>query len=484
MKRLLYKVHRRLALVVSIPVLLWTLSGVLHAVMMWVEPKPAAFAAPQTAVRPEQLTVALKHALAQNGIGAVRSVRFVSMGQQRYLDVATGEELPDGDRIYAEFLARHFGGEPNAPLASATVVTDFGREYTTIRRLLPVYRVELDRADRLCVFVDTSSSRLGAVSDGRTATLQWLFCVFHTWDVIQFSPSFRLIALGSLSALIFAAAFSGLLIYGAMYRKLGKHQSDSTRLRTRRWHRLTGLAFSATMLLAASSGSYHALYKFAATEPSSLGVSGDFAVADFRNTLETALAKAADQGPVIDVGLVEWGGQSWWRFTLDKQSPVYVSTQTGRILEAGDHAYARHLASQRSGISDGLVASVTTVTRFDSEFGFIQRRLPVVKVQYQTPENVRYYIETSTGVLAWQARDADAYERYSFAYLHKWGFANGLGTAMRDGLMVAFTLGSALVAGLGIVLLVFCYRPQGSLPLRRRRAEPESAVTKSAERGR
>jgi len=282
--------------------------------------------------------------------------------------------------------------------------------------------------------------------------------VFHTWDWLAFHPTFHQTTLGLFSGLTFLAAACGIAVYGVLYRKLASG-GKSARGRVRQWHRRIGLAFSAVLLLASISGSYHALYKLAITEPSPVPPATTFVPAALPYPLHRALALAVEQGPVIDMALVETADGPQWRFTHPGKpkplAPTYVSARSGTVWEGGDHAQARWLACRHSGFTQEEVFSVETVGSFTSEFGFVQRRLPVVKVQFRQPENPRYYIETATGIVAWQARDIDAYERFSFRYLHKWGFADFLGPNVRDAIMVALTLGCTLVAALGIVLLIF-----------------------------
>ncbi|MEZ0332026.1 MAG: hypothetical protein ACAH07_10915, partial [Methylophilaceae bacterium] len=64
---------------------------------------------------------------------------------------------------------------------------------------------------------------------------------------------------------------------------------------------------------------------------------------------------------------------------------------------------------------------------------------------------LRLYIEPETGALAAQIRDIDATEGWSFAYLHKWEFAN-YNKDFRDILVALFVLGNLCTALLGIWL--------------------------------
>jgi hypothetical protein len=97
------------------------------------------------------------------------------------------------------------------------------------------------------------------------------------------------------------------------------------------------------------------------------------------------------------------------------------------------------------------IAGASLVESFGGEYGFIFKRLPVVKVQFRGAGNPRYYIEPATGALAAEVRDMDAVEGWSFATLHKWGFAD-FNKDFRDILVSLFALGNILVALMGLVM--------------------------------
>lgn len=77
------------------------------------------------------------------------------------------------------------------------------------------------------------------------------------------------------------------------------------------------------------------------------------------------------------------------------------------------------------------------ITEFESrKYGFANKRLPVIKLTYDTPENTTYFIETSTSRLAAVIKNADIIEGYSFAIFHKFLFMDWAGKNIRDLTMV------------------------------------------------
>jgi hypothetical protein len=115
---------------------------------------------------------------------------------------------------------------------------------------------------------------------------------------------------------------------------------------------------------------------------------------------------------------------------------------------AGKHAVS--LAQQYSGLDPSKVVSIEPVFKFEGEYGFINKRLPVWRVSFDTPDAAAYYVETSSGTLATIVRNADRAEGYSFAFLHKYHWLDFAGKNVRDFVMASFAFGMTLTAGLGL----------------------------------
>ena len=95
------------------------------------------------------------------------------------------------------------------------------------------------------------------------------------------------------------------------------------------------------------------------------------------------------------------------------------------------------------------------LTDFESrEYGFVNKRLPVVKLAYDTPEKTTYFIETATSRLAAKIESSDMVEGYSFAILHKFLFMDWAGKNIRDLTMVLAALTILIVSILGFILFL------------------------------
>ena len=90
------------------------------------------------------------------------------------------------------------------------------------------------------------------------------------------------------------------------------------------------------------------------------------------------------------------------------------------------------------------------MTTFSGEYGFIHKRLPVIKVELPTPDHLRLYIEPSSGVLAAQINDTDALEGWVFSTVHKGNWLP-VPKPVRDVAlgMTAFAVALLVLLGLG-----------------------------------
>ena len=106
-------------------------------------------------------------------------------------------------------------------------------------------------------------------------------------------------------------------------------------------------------------------------------------------------------------------------------------------------------------MGNAKVLKTEELTAFEKrEYGFAFKRLPVVRISYDTPEKTNLYIETATSRLAAKVENADRYEGYSFAILHKFLFMDWAGKNIRDIVMMLSALGVFTVSTIGLVLFL------------------------------
>ena len=92
---------------------------------------------------------------------------------------------------------------------------------------------------------------------------------------------------------------------------------------------------------------------------------------------------------------------------VPKPQIAYINTSNYTVLKDGDQKYAHYLANTFSGNSDNDVKGDSVITKFEGEYGFVNKRLPVWKVAYAKNKNERFYVETTSGKLSLRIDDHD-----------------------------------------------------------------------------
>ena len=247
--------HRRLGVTAALAVILSSLSGMLHPIMTRMQPEPAKLSL-ENRIPSLEHAMTIGRVLSDRKIANLSDVRIVTWDGKsyyqislpgtprcQYYDLADGSLLTDGDRRYAEHLARHFVGETAAPVRDARIVESFDWEYPRINRLLPVWRIEFDRPDAMRAYVDTRTGRLGTIVDRFKAFSSVEFAILHRWQWLDLlAPGLRLVVLSLFLAAALAVTLSGGWIY------LLRWSSAAARWNLRRAHRLWGIAISLVSL--------------------------------------------------------------------------------------------------------------------------------------------------------------------------------------------------------------------------------------------
>lgn len=436
--------HRRLSWLAGVALILWAGSGLLHPVMSWTNPRPAASAPPVAEVLPRPART-----LAQVTSGGLASARLLQQqgrllwqlrkapdASPEYYDASTGLEQAGADRERALWLARHYTGRE--AVADAQQLTAFDADYPAINRLLPVWCVRFEGDDALTACVHTVEDRLATLSDRRKRALQTVFQAVHTLDFLDRHEGLRLgfvfAAVGSVLAM--AMLGSGLL--------LGRRTEAGTG--ARRGHRALAWVVWLPVLMLSASGLFHLLVLSplrAPPEPVRPLATVDVKSlaplpADFQGARELSL-----------IALPQ-GGAAWRLRYEPGDLRVYDAIRL-QPYASGDAALAIRLA----GVADDT--PVAHLLKFSPEYGFANKRLPVWRVE--TAQGL-LFVDTAAGLIAARVNAVDAAELWSFSTLHKWQFLDPLGRLVRDGLL-------SLAALLAIAAAVF-----GFLLLRRRRVPP------------
>ena len=427
--------HRRLALLACVGVFSWALRGMLHPLMSALQPKPAAFMPPAVALDLKQLQ-APAAILQRAGIQQVQALRLLMLDGQpyyqvrlagqatpRYWQAQSGLEAALSGR-HAEVLARHYLGT-NEPLHVTGTLTAFSNEYAFINRLLPAVRVDTARSDGLRLYLDLYQDRLGTLVDDCKAVFSSLFLWLHSFHWLDLGGPLR----AALMLLLLAASLAAVSLGVASF--VARRQA---RTRLRRWHGRAGIGMALATLAFVGSGAWHLLHKLTAEAPPA-----PFTAAFNSSALTDApqLSWLQDGEQLHRLSLLQLDGQPVWRLQGQRLGTLpslrYLAVDGRELDQLAPQRYAeQRFAQYAAPLGLGAPTSISVQRSFDHDYGFVFKRLPVLKASYADAQHSALFIDPLDGALAGRVNDGDRAEGFSFAYLHKWELLGGISKTVKD----------------------------------------------------
>ena len=494
LKQKIYTWHRTIGIITVIPVVFWCLSGIMHPFMAhFFKPTIANERLEKTTIAPADIPLSIQTVLAKNNLKQIKNFRIVSFNNGHfyqvktvdnvlhYYNAATAAEVTNGDAKYAEYLSRYFLDDQKSKVVSSEVLNEFDSQYKYVNRYLPVYKVSFDRDDAMQVYVETSSSKLATFNPKSRQFFIWFFDVFHNWSFLDAitNNAIRVWIMMLLLSVIVLSALSGIVIYGLFWKVFKKQvptADATTKLRFN--HRKIGIAVAFVTLTFALSGAYHAFSKLKPNNLSSMVYEPTIDVAKL--SLENNKL-TLDWSAFLNSSLIQLKDDVYYQVVLkgeEKQTKtIYINAKNGSINKNAELEYvqflAHHFSDKLNGkaaccdmqepeecetstdISDAKILETKTLYDFEKrEYGFVNKRLPVVKLAYDTPEKATYYIEPSSSHLAAVITNAERLEGYSFAIFHKFLFMDWAGKGIRDLVTVIAAMGLLTVCILGLLLFL------------------------------
>lgn len=433
-------------------------------------------------------------------------VKLADKNELVYLSVKNGKLLKKGDWIYAQYLARYFlegevkkDSSKNAVKASSQVVvtseadccdaatacvlkpktgaiitnvnliTSFNDEYKDINRVLPVYKVDFKREDGIRVYVETGQDRFAFAVDNKRALLSNIFVLIHTWEWLNFLGDGRIYIELFFVGLAFLTSIMGLYIF---FTTKSKKVKGNELVKARRNHRFTSVSISLFTLMFSFSGFYHALTKFEVDTRDQYFDSKVYNVADVQLNID--IISSLIKKPITNISLVTMDSIQYYQISVKqdfgtksgekkpkdmmkemkvpKPLIIYLNASILEILKDGDKKYAHYLANSFSGNSKNDIVGDSVITKFEGEYGFVNKRLPVWKVAYSKNNNERYYVETTSGKLSVRVDDVDVIEGLSFSFLHKHHFMDFAGKFWRDFSTMFWAMAQIMLVIVGFIL--------------------------------
>ena len=468
LRRLAIRTHRVLAWPAAVALLMFIVSGLCHPLMVWTGPRAAAFFAPQIEAD-GALLAAAQRVIAEGRVPAGGLIKLVpgpggaliqqsdmEGGQRRYVDPASGNAMPDQDRLQAIWLARYYAGDQGAPLASVSYRDSFDTEYPAVNRLLPVWRIAFARTDGLRVWVHTETGELASISnrwkDGLQSVFQWL----HTQKGLEGMPWLRFLVMNVLMGVLLVFALAGTLQVLLLPRRRIPRAA-------RRWHRWLALALYVPLLGILLSGFHHLWFTELDTS-----IPGQRLVLDVDTSRPLIMPETAAGSRFDRMALVQTrNGHRYWRLGIPGGTQGHAITRAhhfdGAAAERGarylpadsyapslsDEDYAMDLARRVLGDAVPVIA-LEPVTKFGPDYDFRNKRLPVWRLRVAGES---LFVDTASGVLVERVGTARRLEALDFGVLHKWNpLAALVGRAGRDVLVGLFLASLLTLMMLGLVV--------------------------------
>jgi hypothetical protein len=472
----LHRWHMQAGLWVALAVMLWALSGLGHPIISRINPRPAAMTPPLGALQDgAAAAIAPRDALQGAGLDAFESLvlwqpageapsyRVEAQGRAYWIDARSGSVQADGERRWAERLARHFAGDTQSPIRDVTLLLSFNNDYHYIDRLLPVWQVTFDRPDGLRAYVDPASGRLSTLTDRRKDWTGKLFRWMHSWSPIQSSPWIQGVMLGLLLTTAGIAA-AGLAVYVRLWRRAALGVARPAAVR---WHRRLALPAAVVALALPLSGALHLAVKSWQGDPTAPAPPLSFTATELRASLPDVLRALAAGGPVAALTLTRLEGRPVWIALPpvalatsahhggpeNPPPPVdrYVDAVSGVEIADGASRHAAALARRHAGLPPDAQAHAEAVHRFGGDYGFAFKRLPVMAVEFPERPSETWFVETRTGALAAHLTPLNRFEDWVFGVVHKWSFLDpAVGKGGRETLQSLAALALVLTVALGL----------------------------------
>lgn len=466
MKTTLFKLHRKLSYFLALPVLLWALSGLLHPFMAnWMRPEIAHTFLPPKPLKPSSELISPAqvysdlpglHQLSLIKIkGAPVYLATTTNHELLFRDAKTGQPIHDAEQSYAEQLARAYLDDHSSPLLSVEKIVSFGSTYSYINRYLPAYRVTLDRPDGMQVVVDLQSGKLATFDSPSKRLFSTLFAWFHTWSFLGTRDSMlriSVVLLVSLLTLVVSITGIANLILFKTKQKNGTRRKLPL---SRKVHRSLGTFTSLFFLMFSLSGIYHLASKLNYDHSDQWHSEQNISPKLLTFTPAEIIEKS--KAPVSGISLASIDGVPHYRLAImSREKPgqaLYLSASDLSNRENGEEAYAISLALEFSGYPRESVKDTEVITKFRDDYGFIQKRLPVTRVNFTNQEYWNYTVDTANSHLAQRVSPSSLGEALFFINLHKWHFLDPVSKEIRDYATAFGVLCIATVTLFGISLL-------------------------------
>src|SRR5690554_6006902 len=213
------------------------------------------------------------------------------------------------------------------------------------------------------------------------------------------------------------------------------------------WHQRLGLLMCIAVIAWALSGLAHPVISRLNPKPLApppVETLNTEAIADV-----SILAEKQNIQRVSELRLFQWQDQPVYRI-VDDRGVHYFSADTLAPLLLNDFEYARALADHVLGDAQAEVINIQLINKFDKEYLYINRYLPVVRVDYARADQPQVYIDPAQGRLATINDRRKILTGNFFRAFHSWTWINSI--PLRKTLMTVFLAAGFSTALFGLIV--------------------------------
>ncbi|MDN7139083.1 PepSY domain-containing protein [Pseudomonas sp. JQ170] len=478
MKRYLYLWHRWLGIGLCLFMALWFFSGVVMLYVGYPKLTPREHLAHLPVLNLQGCCVDLRSALAaadperapssiclSTVAGTPRYLLGYSGGANVAVDARSGQRLGATDRDQALTSAYQYD-----PLATARYQGEVQEDLWTHSRALdadrPLQRVQLNDAQGTLLYVSGQTGEVvrdaSAVERGWNLVGAWLHWLYPLRGIGLDGLWSNLVIYLSLGATLMALLGAVIGVLRWRLRKPYRSGSRSPYRGFARWHHIGGLVFGVLAITWIFSGlmSMNPWRLFSSDAPLNTAAyqGGVLQAEAFPVSAQQAIARFADEGFVVRE--LEWrliGGTGY----------LVGHDGGGRTRLLADGQVLGRLPKE---VVEGAAQAILPTVKMHSEqldaydfyyyaraeqsmLGHLDKRLPVLRVRFDDPQQSWLHLDLYTGELLGVMDQPRRASRWLFALLHSWDWLPLLERRpLWDVWMVVLSIGGLVISVSGIVL--------------------------------
>lgn len=232
----------------------------------------------------------------------------------------------------------------------------------------------------------------------------------------------------------------------------------NVKTKTARWsyskHQWLGLIGGISLLVWGLSGLTHiAMVLFGPQQAAFMPPAATVALEGARPIAETLARQGIAEAVAVKTVPAPGGGVLWQVTDEGRAERRYFRPADGREIPDGDLAQAEFLARHYLA-TDRVITAARLQTEFDADYPWVNRLLPVWKLEFAGDDGLTAYVHTETSSLAAVNNNAKEVQQAVFRALHTWEWVPQ-GMDWLRVVVIALMVGSLLALGLtGIAMLV------------------------------